>query len=346
MKRRAIRKGSEEDEEGGEEEIPKETRRDLQPFPNNKDFVSQPVLSDVFRDEIWKAIMEQGKLVRDVSAELGVDMARVGAVVRLKEIEKEWKRIVSLPQSACNSPELYDDIIKNRLVFKTYYMVTNFSMRASLISSITSSSTPAHKMRQLLTQLKGKPLAIPYHNALMGMLPITQYKSEIIRKDDDDKNKEKGYIQPHESINDLIMHPATFPQIFHPTSESRVFTRADAAKVFDDHLLPADDRVPHPELALMHKDLKAKFKHSEILERQAERDRKAEEMRQYYLERKAKRQPAVKEVHGRRWEFKFTEVNSDDIGKDGRGHKGVGWRYGTPFMDRSRGHVKIPTRVD
>jgi len=278
-------KDEEKDDRGKEKAIPKETRRDLQPFPNNKEFVSQPVLSDVFRDEIWKAIMEQGKLVRDVSAEFGVDMARVGAVVRLKEIEKEWKRI-------------------------------------------------------------GKPLAIPYHNALMGMLPITQHKSEITKKDYDDSGKDKEYIQPHESINDLIMHPATFPQIFHPTSESRAFTRADAAKVFGDHLLPADDRVPHPELALMHKDFKAKFKPDEIMARQAARDRQADEMRRYYLERKAKRQPAVKEVHGRRWEFKFTEVNSDNIGKDGRGHKGVGWRYGMPFMDRSRGHVKIPTRVE
>jgi hypothetical protein len=29
----------------------------------------------------------------------------------------------------------------------------------------------------------------------------------------------------------------------------------------------------------------------------------------------------------------------------GRGKPGGGWRYGKPHMDRSRGAVKIPTRV-
>jgi len=57
--------------------------------------------------------MKDGKSVREVSAELGVEMSRVGAVVRLKEIEKEWMRIVS---STCASPHsiglLYDDSIK------------------------------------------------------------------------------------------------------------------------------------------------------------------------------------------------------------------------------------------
>jgi hypothetical protein len=39
--------------------------------------------------------MIEGKSVRDVSAQFSVEMSRVGAVVRLMEIEKEWKRIVS-----------------------------------------------------------------------------------------------------------------------------------------------------------------------------------------------------------------------------------------------------------
>lgn len=76
-------------------EIPSETTRDLQPFPLNRNFVSQPVLSDELREEIWKRIMKDGKSVREVSAELAVEMSRVGAVVRLKEIEKEWEQTVS-----------------------------------------------------------------------------------------------------------------------------------------------------------------------------------------------------------------------------------------------------------
>lgn len=67
----------------------------LAPFPGNPVFVSQPILSEEMREEIWRRIMQDGQTVRDVSASLGVEMRRVGAVVRLKEIEKEWLRIVS-----------------------------------------------------------------------------------------------------------------------------------------------------------------------------------------------------------------------------------------------------------
>jgi len=67
----------------------------LAPFPGNPVFVSQPILSEEMREEIWRRIMPDGQTVRDVSASLGVEMRRVGAVVRLKEIEKEWLRIVS-----------------------------------------------------------------------------------------------------------------------------------------------------------------------------------------------------------------------------------------------------------
>jgi len=77
------------------ERFPKEGNRDLMPFPSNNKFVSQSVLSDELREEVWERVMRLGRSVRQVSAELGIDMARVGAVVRLKEIEKEWERIVS-----------------------------------------------------------------------------------------------------------------------------------------------------------------------------------------------------------------------------------------------------------
>lgn len=81
-----------------EKNIPPETQRDRVPFPHNKMFISQAVLSEELREEIWSQIMKEGQSVREVSAKLRVEMSRVGAVVRLKEIEKEWKRIVSLPR--------------------------------------------------------------------------------------------------------------------------------------------------------------------------------------------------------------------------------------------------------
>lgn len=64
------------------------------PFPLNRNFSSQSVLSEELREEIWARVVLGRKSVKVVSAELGVDMNRVGAVVRLKTVEKEWMRKV------------------------------------------------------------------------------------------------------------------------------------------------------------------------------------------------------------------------------------------------------------
>ena len=77
--------------------LPKETREDLMPFPMNREFRSQSVLSEQLKDAIYKKVTEQGKSVRDISATLGVEMRRVAAVVRLKAVEKEWEEQVWLP---------------------------------------------------------------------------------------------------------------------------------------------------------------------------------------------------------------------------------------------------------
>lgn len=103
--RAAAREAAESDRRQGGDEgkdadnkspaIPPETMNDLRPFPLNRDFVSQPVASEELREAVWSRIMKDGKSVAAVSAELGVSMERVGAIVRLKEIEKEWLRKVS-----------------------------------------------------------------------------------------------------------------------------------------------------------------------------------------------------------------------------------------------------------
>jgi len=129
-------KSKDEDSEGPARDraIPPETARDMAVFPLNRAFISQPVLSERLRNEIWFRIMKDGKSVREVSAELGVEMSRVGAVVRLKEVEKEWRQLVSYVfwLIFLSQRELYDDILKNRLVFKTTTWLQNLRMRASL----------------------------------------------------------------------------------------------------------------------------------------------------------------------------------------------------------------------
>lgn len=74
--------------------LPKEKTEDLMPFPMNRQFRSQHVLSEELKDSIYERVMVQGQSVRTVSAALGVEMSRVGAVVRLKAVEKEWEKQV------------------------------------------------------------------------------------------------------------------------------------------------------------------------------------------------------------------------------------------------------------
>jgi hypothetical protein len=67
-----------------------------QPFPLNPLFRSQPVLDETTRELIWDKVIMRGEALKAVSAEMGVDVRRVAAVVRLKEVEKQWEREVSL----------------------------------------------------------------------------------------------------------------------------------------------------------------------------------------------------------------------------------------------------------
>ncbi|OBT82039.1 hypothetical protein VE02_09510 [Pseudogymnoascus sp. 03VT05] len=74
------------------EPLPPATGADLRPFPKNTNFVSQPVTSEALREAVWERIMKNGLSVKEVSKELGIEMSRVGAIVRLKEVEKAWLR--------------------------------------------------------------------------------------------------------------------------------------------------------------------------------------------------------------------------------------------------------------
>lgn len=66
-----------------------------QPFPLNPQFRSQPVLSEESRQMIYDKVTVKGESLKAVSAELGVDVRRVAAVVRLKAVEKQWQADVS-----------------------------------------------------------------------------------------------------------------------------------------------------------------------------------------------------------------------------------------------------------
>jgi hypothetical protein len=95
-RRRRGRGGDGDDEHGGMGQavvvVPEQQQQQHlpQPFPANPHFVSFPVLDEEAREEVYQRVVVQRKTVKVVSAELGVDINRVAAVVRLKEIEKRW----------------------------------------------------------------------------------------------------------------------------------------------------------------------------------------------------------------------------------------------------------------
>lgn len=86
------------------------------PFPGNKYFKSQPVLSEGSREIIYQDVMQKGLPIKAVSAKYNVDVRRVAAVIRLKEIEKRWIREVS-SSSSSSSSSLCDDNHKPCPVF-------------------------------------------------------------------------------------------------------------------------------------------------------------------------------------------------------------------------------------
>jgi len=66
------------------------------PFPNNRQFISEPVLSEKMRKDIYEQVVTQRKSIRDVSLNNNVSMERVAAIVRMQRIEEDWKKEVSL----------------------------------------------------------------------------------------------------------------------------------------------------------------------------------------------------------------------------------------------------------
>ncbi|EMR72300.1 hypothetical protein UCREL1_646 [Eutypa lata UCREL1] len=179
----------------------------------------------------------------------------------------------------------------------------------------------------------GKKLAKPYAKAILEMLPTTLLNPNA-------RN------EPFEPINELHVHPYTMQQIFWPTSESRHFTREDAAKAFHHKMLSADERVPHPELIQMEKEIAdglSPYSASERFKKAAmESERKAAAKQ---IKKAAVEEKYTTRVNSKRFEFRFKQINSELVGPKGKARNAVGWRYGAPYYDRAKGEVKIPTSV-
>lgn len=313
--------------------IPAPTRRDMMPFPANKDFVSEPVLGPWLQNEIWADVTVRGMTVREVSSLRGVEMNRVAAVIRLLEVEKAWK------EQGKEIANKYAETLVEMLPYTGKTALLNWSEEDEQALKEARLNAKMAAQREIKERDDEN---IRRKNASLPLLPPVQPKvpNDIDLKRIIVENRRRA---PHESINDLPVLKVTGSQLWLPVSESRRFTRADAAKAFDENLQPADKRVPHPELTQLHKEfltIKDLDKRTILQEHRAELER--QKMTHRCL-KEAQREDLIKKVTNKRGVvFRFQEVNVNAIGKDGRGTKGVGCRYGVPSMDRSKGNVKIP----
>lgn len=167
----------------------------------------------------------------------------------------------------------------------------------------------------------------------MRMLPQTRFQ--------------EGEAQPaHEPVNDIHVHKYTMQQLFVPVSESRHFTREDAAAAFHRSMLSVDKRSPQPQLIEMERRVLQGVKRNESKEQFEEATRKEEEAVAARIMRKqAAEEKALTRVKTDRYEFRFRDMSVQDVGPIGRSRAGTGWRYGAPHEDRKKGKVKIPTSV-
>ncbi len=66
-----------------------------QPFPQNPLFRSEPVLDEESREAIWQRAMEKGHALKEIAYDVGADVRRIAAIVRLKQVEKNMVEDVS-----------------------------------------------------------------------------------------------------------------------------------------------------------------------------------------------------------------------------------------------------------
>lgn len=166
------------------------------------------------------------------------------------------------------------------------------------------------------------------------MLPKTNY---------DGANKQNVV---HEPINDVHVHGYTMQQVFLPTSESRHFTREDAAKAFHRKMVSADKRSQHPELVTMLRGVHNGEARADSTRKFVEAARESEQaLVRKAEEAKAREEARTTKVQSDRFEFRVKTFNSEEVGTTGRDRNATGWRYGAPLDDRKRGKVKIPTSV-
>ncbi|RMZ88939.1 hypothetical protein DV736_g3830, partial [Chaetothyriales sp. CBS 134916] len=286
----------------------------LMPFPLNPHFISQSIPSEALRVEVWRRVQEEKKSIRQVSVELGVEMRRVAAIVRLMELEKNMIRQgqqLALPyQKAIHSivpttPFNPDNVIPNEPI----------------------NDLPHHS-------LTGPQLFYPTSESRQfNRVDAGRVFSAAPRLPDSQDVGQGG-------------RPAREP--WQDSQLEWVGKEGQEMPV----LKPADARIPHPHLIAFEKDrLDPALKGDAESRRARYYQRLADDEERRIQKREAieRAEEAKKtKVDTQRWMYVVKDVVSsrEGTGLDGRGTKNVGLRYGVPHRDRRRGEHKIPRNVE
>ncbi|KAJ5665553.1 uncharacterized protein N7477_008001 [Penicillium maclennaniae] len=289
------------------------------PFPSNPTFVSENILSEELRNEIYALVVEKKKSVRAVSVQLGVDMKRIAAVVRLVELEKRQRaqgKPLALPYARA-----------------VHEMVPTTPL---------AQDGERQQFHEPINDLPAHPSTGPQ---IFYPVPESRSFTRV-----DAGRVFSGAPALEREVAEKITHPSDLAEkaIENPNSIEWVGKGDNARQV----LQPADVRIPHPQLVKLELDRAAHpEERREVGKRHAERMERQEKAEQERRERAAaRREKSIKHVEpeGGRFDYRFSEAvfTAETTGKDGRAPWAPGRRYGVPTQDRKRGMIKIPTRVE
>lgn len=230
-----------------------------------------------------------------------------------------------------------------------------------------------------MIQLQNKTRALPYARAIHQMVPTTPYKKPPTAPVPHEPIND---LPVHRLTEPQIFYPVAESRQFTRADAGRVFSAAPGLPIGNDSsftdpnealkitrnphtiervgkgtneqqiLQPADVRIPHPHLIAFERD--RIDKPSESRGRAKAYAARLDDEEAALAARKRRQQELADskltkvEPEGARWEFRFrdTVVSQEGTGKDGKGTGAPGRRYGTPNMERKKGTVKIPMRVD
>ncbi|KAJ5562646.1 hypothetical protein N7535_002907 [Penicillium sp. DV-2018c] len=289
------------------------------PFPNNQNFISEPILSEELRNEVYNRVVTKRQSVRVVSVDLGIDMQRIAAVVRLVELEQRQRKQgkpLALPYARAIHEMVPTTPLAEKGERQQYHEPIN--------------DLPAHP-------LTGTQIFYP--------VPESRTFNRV----------EAGRVfsaapAMEQSEAAEISHPSDLAEkiIENPNATGYVGKGDNARQI----LQPADVRIPHPHMVSLERDrLRNPDERLAVAELHAARLKRqdaAEKARRETAEKRRLAQKTVVSPQESRFDYHFkdTVYTSETTGKDGRAPWATGRRYGVPHRDRTRGEVKIPRRVE